>query len=122
MEHKFEPFQKVLVRNSEKMWSASFYSHYHKLAGKHCTVTGLFGECIEYTGNEHLLGTTDDPEPEHEYRWGEMVECETEIGKWKKAIYVCYDANLKVHLVIYENRCVIGHATNIRPLKEAEDG
>ena len=119
MEHKFEPFQKVLVRNSERMWSASFYSHYHKLADKHCTVTGLFSECIEYYGNEHLLGTTDNPEPKHEYKLGDYVEVYW-AGIWNICVYIAKKGNTHVLYSSVDDSLYHAEYDEIRPLKEEE--
>ena len=56
----FEPFQKVLVRDScDNKWRADYFSHYDEdnssfpyyCVGEHYKV------CIAYEGNEHLLGT-----------------------------------------------------------------
>jgi len=57
-EPTFEPFQKVLVRNSSyDNWRATLYSHYKSRT--HITVGGNFNHCIPYEGNEHLLGTSE---------------------------------------------------------------
>lgn len=61
---KFEPFQKVLVRdNNEEGWKPMFYSHYHSGTDypHYCIGGDSFRYCIPYEGNEALLGTTDDP-------------------------------------------------------------
>ena len=40
-------------------WSCTFYSHFE---GEHHNCMGiLFKHCIPYEGNEHLVGTTDEP-------------------------------------------------------------
>lgn len=62
-EPKLQPFQKVLVRDSEgEFWRCSLFSH--KLENKkypfYCINTA-WEYCIPYEGNEHLLGTTDSP-------------------------------------------------------------
>ena len=59
--HEFKPFDKVLVReNDEDYWHPDFFAMWH----------GEFAECvgynggkyiIPYEGNEHLLGTTNNP-------------------------------------------------------------
>ena len=61
----FEPFQKVLVRNScDYKWKADYFSHYdedNSLFPYYC-VGYCYKECIAYESNEHLLGTDNNPE------------------------------------------------------------
>lgn len=59
-----KPFQKVLVRDSDKeYWSINLFSFYNEITKQfHCMGNSNIGwnECIPYEGNEHLLRTTDD--------------------------------------------------------------
>lgn len=61
---KFQPFQKVLAKDSEKgifdTWHCCLFSHTSK-EGKYFTSSGIWDECIPFEGNEHLVGTKDDP-------------------------------------------------------------
>ena len=61
----FEPFQKVLVRDScDDKWKADYFSHYdedNSLFPYYC-VGYCYKVCIAYEGNEHLLGTDNNPE------------------------------------------------------------
>ena len=61
----FEPFQKVLVRDScNDKWKADYFSHYdedNSLFPYYC-VGYCYKVCIAYEGNEHLLGTDKSPE------------------------------------------------------------
>ena len=61
----FEPFQKVLVRdNCDEKWKADYFSHYdedNSLFPYYC-VGEHYKVCIAYEGNEHLLGTNNNPE------------------------------------------------------------
>ena len=61
----FEPFQKVLVRDScDDKWKADYFSHYdedNSLFPYYC-VGYCYKVCIAYEGNEHLLGTNKSPE------------------------------------------------------------
>ena len=60
-EHKFKPFEKVLVRDSyDDMWRASFFSHIKEDDGRYVTACFTWKFCIPYIGNESLLGTTDN--------------------------------------------------------------
>lgn len=60
---KFEPFQKVLVReNDQDPWKAQIFSHYRVGATfPHYCVGGPYKYCIPYEGNEALLGTANEP-------------------------------------------------------------
>lgn len=59
---EFKPFDKVLVRDDETSeWKANFYSQMGAFGGYEC-ISGVWGDCIPYEGNEHLLGTTKDVE------------------------------------------------------------
>lgn len=61
---KFQPFQKVLVKDCEEgifsVWHCDLFSHISK-EGKYFTISGMWDECIPFEGNEHLVGTKDDP-------------------------------------------------------------
>ena len=63
-EHEFEPFEKVLVRDQETdKWTPDLYGSKGKVGRyDYMCIGGLCVYCIPYEGNEHLLGTTDDPE------------------------------------------------------------
>ena len=65
-EHKFEPFEKVLVRDLKtNRWSPNYFG-YEDLTGddefKYVCITSAWRYCIPYKGNEHLLGTTNNPD------------------------------------------------------------
>lgn len=62
-ELKFEPFQKVLVRDTVgQTWKVQLYSHYRVGAEySHICINGSYRCCIPYEGNEALLGTTNEP-------------------------------------------------------------
>lgn len=61
---KFQPFQKVLTKDCEEgmfnVWRCDLFSHISK-EGKYFTVSGMWENCIPFEGNEHLIGTKDDP-------------------------------------------------------------
>lgn len=61
---KFQPFQKVLTKDCEEgifnVWRCDLFSHISK-EGKYFTISGMWDECIPFEGNEHLVGTKDDP-------------------------------------------------------------
>lgn len=65
-EVEFKPFDKVLARddNPNSEWFATTFSHYckHNTDYPYCVSRGWFRFCIPYEGNEHLLGTTNNPE------------------------------------------------------------
>ena len=58
-----KPFDKVLVRDTDtRVWVISFYGFCDELnTYKYsCTDGYRYMQCIQFEGNEHLLGTTDD--------------------------------------------------------------
>lgn len=61
---KFQPFQKVLVKDfgegKYSVWHCCLFSHISK-EGRYFTASGIWDECIPFEGNEHLIGTKDDP-------------------------------------------------------------
>lgn len=61
---QFEPFQKVLVRCGNGIWGATFFSRCDNKSA--WTYVGVdcnnWEQCIPYEGNEHLLGTNNNPE------------------------------------------------------------
>ena len=60
----FKPFDKVLVRCGNGIWGATFFSHRNnKSAWAYVGVDcNCWEQCIPYEGNEHLLGTNNNPE------------------------------------------------------------
>lgn len=67
MENEFElkPFDKVLVRDKETAdWQIDLYEKYEESLSsrRYCCIVSSWKYCIPYEGNEHLLGTTDNPE------------------------------------------------------------
>lgn len=61
----FKPFDKVLVRcNKESVWRCELFSHYNTF-NKQCPyvcLSSVYKYCITYEGNQHLLGTTNNPQ------------------------------------------------------------
>lgn len=63
---EFRPFDKVLVRqSSDGVWDAMLFCNYSGQIHKYRCLGMNYMYCIPYEGNEHLLGTTINPE-EHE--------------------------------------------------------
>ena len=65
-EHKFGPFEKVLVRDTDKCkWKIDIFER-EDLTGddefKYVCLVSSWKNCIPYKGNEHLLGTTNNPD------------------------------------------------------------
>ena len=65
-EHVFKPFDKVLVRdNDEDKWVPDIFRYYDDNYPKdypyRCCAND-YKQCILYEGNEHLVGTTNNPE------------------------------------------------------------
>lgn len=65
-EHKFEPFEKVLVRDfKSNEWIPNLFGYKDLTSNdehKYICVSCAWIYCIPYKGNEHLLGTSKDPE------------------------------------------------------------
>ena len=63
-EFELKPFDKVLVRDYYgSMWKATFFSHKTDNEKFPFSCGGIeWRYCIPYEGNEHLLGTSNDPE------------------------------------------------------------
>ena len=63
-ELQFKPFDKVLVREqSTDEWKCDYFSHIQNdgVCTYYVCIGGEFLKCIPYEGNEHLLGTNDNP-------------------------------------------------------------
>ena len=60
---QFKPFEKVLVRDNESLkWKCAFYSYFESYSTyPHVTSNGAYIMCIPFEGNEHLVGTTNNP-------------------------------------------------------------
>lgn len=60
--HQFKPFEKVLVRDRDtNEWECNLFSRIDEEGLYYC-VSSWWMQCIPYEGNEHLLGTTNNPE------------------------------------------------------------
>ena len=76
--HKeFKTFDKVLVRGSKSApWEIDFYSHFDNDANRHETVCRYCRNeenLLPYEGNEHLVGTTDEPEKQVQIKYWEWI-------------------------------------------------
>lgn len=62
-EPTFEPYQKVLCRDGNERWKPNLYGYYDEGSPlyPHCCIGEHYKCCIAYEGNEHLVGTTDNP-------------------------------------------------------------
>lgn len=63
-EPQFKPFDKVLVQsNKDPKWRCAFYSHFDSYGMYHHVIgdDGAYVKCIPFKGNEHLVGTADNP-------------------------------------------------------------
>ena len=60
-DHQFKPFDKVLVRDDDdKEWQCNMFSYIYE-DGDYGCFNSWWKQCIPYEGNEHLLGTTNNP-------------------------------------------------------------
>ena len=91
-EETFTPFQRVLVRyDNDCTWSINFFER--KCGEQYkCLTPGRWMQCIPYEGNEHLLGTTEDPTPpKPEFKWGDKVEVRNYDNEpWETAVFIRY--------------------------------
>lgn len=62
--HQFKPFDKVLVRDLDsERWRCDFFEKQEENEGFNVRCfRGVWCQCIPYEGNEHLFGTTNNPE------------------------------------------------------------
>ena len=129
-DHKFEPFQKVLVRGGmDCIWGAA---HFSRIAeGCHskfvCTSDIFWSQCIPYTPETaHLLGTSqpyEPPKPPQEYEWGQKVEVMETGTSWGRGIWLKRAENPECpqqHLVAHEyGLCSWYKENQIRPLPDS---
>jgi hypothetical protein len=120
-DNKFEPFQKVLVRDTMHCdWTADFFSH--KGEDDFICVGNSYVQCIPYTPETaHLLGTSqpyEPPKPPVEYEWGQKVEV-LQRGEWDKGLYISCVPISQLHRV-YTDKHGDGFFayTEIRPLPD----
>ena len=89
-EVKFEPFQRVLVRDFDgDVWRINFFSQ--KCGDYYECFVSHWKQCLPYTDETaHLLGTTDSPTPpEPKFKFGDHVEVrDDETSSWRKAVYL----------------------------------
>lgn len=95
---KFEPDQLVLVQyGNGGPWRLRRYSMTCDNGKGHETQDGVVwpDDCIlPYSGNEHLLGTTDSPTPKWEPKPGELVAVrDSRDEKWFPAVFVNAEAD-----------------------------
>ena len=122
MEHKFEPFQKVLVRNHKDfVWHVDFFSHYKKNSDHtFITISGGYCYCLPFEGNESLLGTIDSPTPKHEFKTGDYVEVYW-AGIWNIGVYLTKKENEHVVYSMVDDTMYRTEDDEIRPLAEDSD-
>lgn len=74
---QFKPFDKIIHRlQKDFVWEAGFYDYYKN--NEHHIIGGYFRDddnILPYEGNEHLVGTTDEPEEEIVLKEGEFMIC-----------------------------------------------
>ncbi len=126
-DHKFEPFQQVLVRDgSSKLWRADFFSYNDGDSEfPFCCVREDWRFCIPYTPETaHLLGTAqpyEPPKPSVEYEWGQKVEVNQGDSKWKVAIYIAPTRDNDEHWCTKKESpytLSVLKSANIRPLPD----
>lgn len=123
-DHKFEPFQQVLVRDTDAQnWTGLLYSH--RIGDVHMCGDMSWKQCIPYTPETaHLLGTSQPYEPPvdeaERFNTGEIVEVCSQVFSWHEAIYLKF-VNHKQHKV-YDFKgdfvCTV-QPDRIRPLPDS---
>lgn len=64
---QFKPFEAVLVLDTiDGFWDADFYAYFDTDRGLHQCIMHSAKTCLPYEGNEHLLGTNDEPKGKEE--------------------------------------------------------
>ena len=89
MEKKFKTFDRVIIRLGNKIWKADLYSHYDEIPGLHKVVSGKqvgSNDILPYEGNEHLVGTTDEPDEEVRLEEGEWIIPADKVGVFEKVV------------------------------------
>lgn len=126
-DHKFEPFEKVLVRNADdEKWKADFYSHHRSENWPYQCAGDVYKQCILYTPETaHLIGTSqpyEPPKPPQEYEWGQKVEVMETGTSWERGIWLKRAENPECpqqHLVAHEyGLCSWYKENQIRPLPD----
>lgn len=125
-DHKFEPFQQVLMRyGGGGKWVATHFSHIaDEIPRKFCTTAQTqYDECIPYTPETaHLLGTSqpyEPPKPPVEYEWGQKVEV-LRNGQLIAGLYVGKAQDGEHHILLSTQILASVHVeAMIRPLPDA---
>ena len=124
-DHKFEPFEKVLVRDDDnREWNASFFSHIEDDSDYKFMCCGMFWkQCIPYTPETaHLLGTSqpyEPPNPPVEYAWGQKVEVCAFIGEWEMALYIGRAKNNDILAILEDDEIIRQFSEDkVRPLSD----
>ena len=72
MENKYKPFERIIIRPKDKsdIWVCGLFDNYYDkeikviIGNKYYMLLSDKYEILPYEGNEHLVGTTNDPEKE----------------------------------------------------------
>lgn len=127
--HKFEPFDRVLVRDVYGVWKPDFYGYSCPgFTNAHMLASGVkYPEVLPYTTETaHLIGTSDPyepPKPPHEYKWGDKVEVKVD-GAWMPAVFMEDDCSDDIPICVVIKRLwevIYVERENIRPLEPSHD-
>ena len=127
--HKFEPFDRVLVRDVYGVWKPDFYGYSCPgFTNAHMLASGVkYPEVLPYTTETvHLIGTSDPyepPKPPHEYKWGDKVEVNF-CGDWGIALYIAPTTDREEHWCSTKKRpynMTAFKISEIRPLEPPHD-
>lgn len=128
-EHKFEPFDRVLVRDVYGVWKPDFYGYSCPgFTNAHMLASGVkYPEVLPYTAETaHLIGTSatyEPPKPPHEYKWGDRVIVDCFAGKNTNAIYLGRATNSDILFIIEDDSLVrqTDPGDVLRPLEPSHD-
>lgn len=121
-DHKFEPFEKVLVRNRNyHPWEPMHYGYAKD--GEHVCAGNPYQQCIPYTPDTaHLLGTSrpyEPPKPPVEHAWGQKVEVCAFIGEWEMALYIGRAKNNDILAILEDDEIIRQFSEDkVRPLSD----
>ena len=120
--HKFEPFEKVLVRNRNfHPWEPVLYGY--PKDSEHVCAGVPYSQCIPYTPETaHIIGTAqpyEPPKPPVEYEWGQKVQV-LRNGQLIAGLYVGKAQDGEHHILLSTQILASVHVeAMIRPLPDS---
>lgn len=125
--NKFEPYQRVLARDSyNSKWRSELFSYYEKEDGDdspyHCVGHISYRFLIPYEGNEHLEGTTNLPYIPDDLDFGDKVMIQTEEdifdNTWRKGLFVKWNPDSSSVFIVIDEK---GHYQAVQVCRKGWD-